>query len=167
MTSLHSRAETLVPVHSFGAVPLLLFTALSCSSSVEPHSDVTLLVTNGTCMSGRCDSLEILGFPSNQPATPGGFWSVDLGLTTTPQTCITLPDSATFLVIGQHGDGTVDTLTYTWTSASSLALGAQPPSSSRIQASPSTTPFVPTDAAGWSITLPTGSRAMPSSACTP
>ena len=167
MVGFHSKSEDFVPVRSLGAVPLLLFTALSCSSSVEPQSDVTLLVTNGTCVSGRCDSLEVLGFPSNQPATPGGFWSIDLGLITSSQACFTLPASATFHVIGEHGDGTADTLTYTWTSASSLALGAQPPSSSRIQASPSTTAFVPADAAGWGITFPTGSRATPSSACTP
>jgi hypothetical protein len=167
MMSFHSRGETLVSVRSLGAVPLLLFTALSCSSNVEPHSDLTLLVTNETCVSGRCDSLVVLGFPSNQPATPGGFWSVELGLITTPQACFPLPASATFDVIGEHGDGTADTLTYTWTSTSSLALGAQPPSSSRIQASPSTTAFVPADAAGWRITFPTGSKATPSSACTP
>ena len=167
MMSCHGRGEAFAPVRSLGAVPLLLFTALSCSSIVEPHSDVTLLVTNGTCVSGHCDSLEVLGFPSNQPATPGGFWSVDVGLITTPQACFTLPASATFHVISEHGDGTADTLTYTWTSASSLALGAQPPSSSRIQASPSTTAFVPADAAGWRITFPTGSKATPSSVCTP
>ena len=165
--SFHSRGVTFVPVRSPGAAPFLLFAALSCSSSVEPHSDVTLLVTNGTCVSGRCDSLEVLGFPSNQPATPGGFWSVDLGLITTPQACFTLPASATFHVIGENGDGTADTLTYTWTSASALALGAQPPSSSRIQASPNTTAFVPADAAGWRITFPTESKATPSAACTP
>jgi hypothetical protein len=167
MMSFHNRGEAFVAVRSLGTAPLLLFTALSCSSSVEPHSDVTLLVTNGTCVSGRCDSLEVLGFPSNQPATPGGFWSVDVGLITTPQACFTLPASATFHVIGEHGDGTADTLTYTWTSASSLALGAQPPSSPRIQASPSTTAFVPAHASGWRITFPTGSKATPSSVCTP
>ena len=103
--------------------------------------------------------------PARWP-TPGGFWSVDLGLIATPQACSTLPASATFHVIGEHGDGTADTLTYTWTNASSHALGAQPPSSSRIQASPSTTAFVPADAAGWRITVPTGSKATPSSVCT-
>jgi hypothetical protein len=41
------------------------------------------------------------------------------------------------------------------------------PSSSTIQASPSTTAFVPANAAGWSITLPTGSQAAQSSSCTP
>src|SRR6266542_5311383 len=139
MTSFRGRSDSSVPVRSLRPVSLLLFAALSCSSIAEPHSGVTLLVTNETCLSGRCDSLEVLGFPSNQPNTPGGLWSVDLGLITKSQACFTLPRSATFHVIGVRGDGTADTITYTWTSAKSLSLGAQPPSSSRIQASPSTT----------------------------
>ncbi len=152
---------------SVGVAPLPLLAVLSCSSIVEPRAGVTLLVTNGTCLAGRCDSLRVLGFPSKQPLTPGGFWSLDLGLITTSQACLTLPPSATFRVIGVGGDGTADTITYTWTSAKALSLGAQPPSSSRIQASPSTTAFVPANAAGWRVTFPTGSQATPSSVCTP
>jgi hypothetical protein len=167
MTSFRGRSDSSVPVRFLGPVPLLLFAALSCSAIAEPRTGVTLLVTNETCRSGRCDSLEVLAFPSNQPNTPGGLWSVDLGLITTPQACFTLPPSASFHVIGVHGNGTTDTITYTWTSAKSLSLGAQPPSSSRIQASPSTAAFVPTNAAGWRITFPTGSQATPSAVCTP
>jgi hypothetical protein len=154
-------------LHSLGTIVLFLFVAIACSRAVEPRSGVTLLVTNGTCQAGRCDSLQVLGFPSNQPATPGGLWSLDLGLITAPQACLTLPPSSAFHVIGVRGDGSRDTTTFTWTSAKALSLGAQPPSSSRFQAIPSTTAFVPANAAGWRITIPSGSQATPSSACKP
>jgi hypothetical protein len=149
-----------------GTVTLVILASWACSSALEPRSDITLLVTNATCRSGRCDSLAVLGFPSNQPRTPGGFWSIDLGLVTTPQACFTFPPSATFRVIGVNTDGTRDTTTFAWTSADELSLGEQPPSASRFQASPSTTAFVPATAAGWSITFPAGSQLSTSSACT-
>jgi len=152
--------------HSW-AIASLLLAGLACTSAVEPRTGVTLLVTNGTCASGRCDALEVLAFPSDQPLTPGGYWSLDLGLLTLPQACFTFPPSATARVIGLHADGTADTVTYTWTPAKSLALGVQTPSSSRIQASPSTAPFVPALAAGWRLTLPTDSLAIPAPACAP
>ena len=151
--------------HVRGAGVLLVVAVLACSSVVDPKSDITLLVTNSSCSTGRCDSLEVLGFPSNQPRTPGGFWSIDLGLLTTPEACFTLPPSATFRVIGVNADGSRDTTTFTWTSADALSLGVQDPSGFRIFASPSTTAFVPATAAGWTITFPTGSQPSPSSAC--
>src|SRR5437870_3075393 len=95
---------------------------LGCSSTVQPHASVTLLITNGTCETGQCASVQILGFPSNQPHTPGGFWSVDLGLVSAPSACLTLPPSATFRVIDAS---TGATMTYTWTTAEGLSLGAQ------------------------------------------
>jgi hypothetical protein len=147
------------------AVSFLVFVALSCSSIDAPRSGVTLLVTNETCLAGPCDSLRVLAFPSVQPNTPGGLWSLDLGLITTSQACFTLPPTATFRVIGVREDGTADTTTFTWTNAKSLSLGTLRPSSSRIQAGPSTSAFVPAKAAGWRISVPTGSQATPSSAC--
>lgn len=149
------------------SVPLALCVIVSCSPAVEPRSGVTLLVTNETCQGGHCDSLRVLGFPSNQPNTPGGMWSLNLGLITVPEACFTLPPTAAFYVIGAHGNGTADTTTYTWTTAKSLSLGAQTPSSSQLQANPSTTAFVPASAAGWRITVPGGAQAIASSVCTP
>ena len=167
MASLRNRVETAVPFQWLRTLPLILFVTFSCSSSVEPRSGVTLLVTNGTCQGGHCDSLRVLGFPSNQPNTPGGLWSLDLGLITASQACFTLPSTAVFYVFGVRGDGRTDTTTFTWTSAKSLSLGAQPPSSSQLHANPSTTAFVPAGAAGWQIIVPGGSQAIPSSVCTP
>jgi len=135
---------------------------LGCSSTVQPHAGVTLLITNGTCETGQCASVEILGFPSNQPHTPGGFWSVDLGLVAAPSACLTLPPSATFRVIDAS---TGATMTYTWTTAEGLSLGALQPPASRIQATPSTGAFVPGSAAGWSVTLPAGSHVSPRQPC--
>ena len=136
------------PFHVRNALRVLPLIALACSS-LAPRAGVTLLVTNGTCSAGSCSPLEILGFPDNQPRTPGGLWSVDLGPLTGPAACVTFPLSAKFLVIGG-----ADTTTYLWTTALPLSLGAQPPSASRILASPSTSSFVPATAAGWSATLP-------------
>jgi hypothetical protein len=167
MTNLRNRSETAVPFRWLRTVPFVFFLTVSCSGSIEPRSGVTLLVTNGTCQGGRCDSLRVLGFPTNQPLTPGGFWSLDLGLITASEACFTLPRTAAFHVIGVRVDGTRDTTTFTWTSAKSLALGAEPPSSFMLQARPTSAAFVPASAAGWQITVPGGSQATPSSACTP
>ena len=134
--------------------------ALACSSTVAPRSGITLLVTNGTCNAGSCAPLEILGFPDNQPRTPGGLWSIDLGPLTERAACVTLPLSARFLVIGG-----ADTTTFLWTTALPLSLGAQPPSVSRIFASPSTGSFVPAAAAGWRVTLPGAAQVSANPLC--
>jgi hypothetical protein len=147
---------------------VLAVTVVACGKEVVgPRSGVTLLVTNATCLTGPCDSLRVLAFPSDQPNTPGGYWSLDLGVMTTSQACFTLPPSAHFYVISEPVRSSADTTTFTWTSGMPLSLGAFSPSSSTIQASPTTTAFVPSNAAGWSITFPTGSQATPSSSCTP
>ncbi len=151
-----------------GAKALLpLLGALACSSPAAPGADITLLVVNGTCRTGRCEPLVILGFPSNQPHTPGGFWSLDLGVVTGSSACLTLPPSAVFRVIGISDDGlTADTTTYTWTTADPLSLAAEPAFSSFFPTAPTTSAFVPARAAGWSVTLPDGSRANPARSCT-
>lgn len=151
------------------AIPLLLLGALACSSSsIEPRSGVTLLVTNGTCQAVSCTPLQILGFPSNQPLTPGGPWSIDLGLLTTATACLTFPRSAIFRVIGASNDGTkADTTTFTWTTAVPVSLGALPPRALRFMASSSTREFVPAAAAGWTVSLPSGSQPSPAQACSP
>ena len=133
---------------------LLMFAAISvvaCAKDVVgPRSGVTLLVTNATCLAGPCDSLRVLAFPSDQPNNPAGPWSLDLGVITTSQECIVLPSSA-----------------LPWTNLVPLSLGAQPPSASLLFAFPTTTAFIPANAAGWSITFPRDSVATPSPSCTP
>ena len=167
MKTFYGSTKAFAHARFLGAILFPLCAALSCSSSVAPERGPTLLVTNGTCSSGQCDSLVVLGFPSNQPTTPGGMWSLNLGLMTASQACFTIPPSATFNVIGVHEDGTPDTTTYVWTNAKSFSLGAHPPSLPRLLAGPSTAEFVPEDAAGWRVTIPTGATATPSSVCTP
>ncbi len=76
------------------------------------------------------------------------------------QACVTLPLSAKFLVIGG-----ADTTTYLWSTALPLSLGVQPPSASRIFASPSTSSFVPAAAARWRATLPGAAPVSASSVC--
>lgn len=149
------------------ALPTLVIAALSCSSSLDPRSGITVLVLNGSCVAGLCSAQEVLAFPSNQPRTPGGYWSLDLGTMSGPELCVTLPASATFRVIGVNAGGSADTTKFIWTSALPLTLGVQAQSSSRIFASPSTSEFVPALAAGWSTTLPGGSQVAPGQTCRP
>lgn len=142
--------------------PVLLLAVLGCSSHVAPRSDVTLLVINDSCQAGHCDSLDVLAFPSNQPHTPGGLWSIKLGRVTTPQACFSFAASAHFYVIGP----TADTIKYLWTSADPLSLGALRPPGNPLMAGPSTATFVPAAADGWTVSLPSGAQATPAATCT-
>ena len=151
-----------VSVRSTCVLPVVLFAAVSCSSSLEPRSGVTLFVTNAACRFAPCPAQHILGFPSNQPLTPGGYWSLDLGTVTTPTACLTLPSSAHFYIIDA---GTNDTTTITWTTAVGLSLGTLQPQESRLMASPSTSEFVPASASGWSVAFPGGTQVAPRGAC--
>jgi hypothetical protein len=144
---------------------LLVIGAVACSSSVAPRAVVTLLVTNETCASGTCDSLDVFAFPGVQPNTPGGLWHLNLGVITAPQTCLTLPASAKFLVIGDNGDGSSDTTTFSWSNAHGIRLGTWPPNTPSFQALPSTEMFVPAANAGWSISLPSGKVAISAKPC--
>lgn len=147
--------------------PLLLVAAVACSSSVAPRPDVTLLVTNETCASGTCGSLDVLLFPRSQPNTPGGLWHLNLGAMTTAQTCFTLPASAKFLIIGDNADGSSDTSTVAWSNAQAIRLGTWPSHTPSFQALPSTEVFVPAASAGWSISLPSSKVAATAKACRP
>ncbi len=132
---------------------------VACAKDVVgPRSGVTLLITNATCVAGACDSVRILAFPSDQPNTPGGLWSVDLGVMNTPQKCFILPPSATFYV---------NTTPFVWTTLVPVSIAAQAPGASVLFAHPSTSQFTPANAAGWAITLPTDSVVTESAACTP
>jgi hypothetical protein len=142
--------------------PILLLAASACSSTTEPLPTVTLLVTNVTCNTGPCVPLQILGFPDNQPLTPGGLWSIDLGTVTGPSACLTLPASREFRVTNT-GTGAVTTTS--WTVADPLSLGSLTDPNERIRAQPSTHDFVPSSAAGWSVAFPGGSALVTAQAC--
>jgi len=148
-----TRIRTDCSIRPQQALLLLLLAAPACSSTTEPLPAVSLLVTNTTCDMGHCTPLQILGFPSNQPHTPGGLWSIDLGIVTGPTGCLSLPPSGTFRVTDAS---TGATTTYTWTVSDPLALGAETDPDERLRAQPSTSPFVPATAAGWSIAFPGG-----------
>ncbi len=139
--------------------------AIGCGSSLEPKPvGVTMLVRNTTCDPGPCVALRVLGFPNNHPHTPGGFWSLDLGIVLSSSACVMIPPTATFRVTNA---GTGATTTYSWTSGDSLSLASIPSSASVIQAAPTTGAFVPMHASGWSVALPSSSGPTPNSACTP
>ena len=166
--SVHLRPSPFKPASSsfpflacLTAIPLLVLVAASCSSSVEPRSGVTLLIKNASCTPGPCSTQEVLAFPINQPHTPGGLWSLDLGTMAGPQLCVVIPTSSTFSVIGP-----AETTKFVWNTAKPMSLGVKPESASYVDASPSTSEFVPATAAGWSITLPGGAQAVQDTACT-
>ena len=73
--------------------------------------------------------------------------------------------AAVVVLAGMACSSTLETTIFTWTTADPLSLGVQAASDFRIQASPTTVAFVLANAAGWSITFPTGSRLSPSPAC--
>jgi hypothetical protein len=153
------------PLHTIrcgGAFLILVLGAVACSSTTGPRSGVTLLVVNGTCTVGPCPSLHVLGYPQNQPNTPGGLWRFELGVLAAPSACLTFPRSATFRIIGPS-----DTTIITWTSADSMELGSLDSLAFPFAALPSTGEFVPASAPGWTVTLPGGTRASPTQPCTP
>jgi hypothetical protein len=145
-------------------VLLLLLAAAACSTTTEPLPPVTLIVRNATCDVGPCTPLQILGFPDNQPLTPGGPWTIDLGVVTGPVGCITLPPSATFRVTNIS---TGATKTYDWTVRVPLALAAQPNPADRIRAQPTTGTFLPAAASGWSVQFPGNGAVATAPACSP
>ncbi len=146
------------------ALPTLCMTLLTCSSGTEPRAGVTLRVTNAACLMGSCEPLHVLAFPHQQPITPGGPWSLDLGVLASPEACLTFPPSATFRI---WEVGSTDTTKITWTSGDPVSLGTLGPTDFRFAAGPSTSEFVPASAAGWFIVLPGGTQASPAPRCTP
>lgn len=137
-------------------VPLLACAAAACSSSVAPRAGVTLLVTNETCSTGVCDSLDVVAFPGVETNTPGGAWEIKLGWSTTPQQCFVLPASAKFLIVGVNDNGSRDTTTISWSDAQRMSLAGLPPNTPVFFANPTTASFVPAAAAGWAISMPSG-----------
>ena len=135
-----------------------LLVVFACTSATEPEPppSVTLLVTNATCDSGQCSSFQARGFPSNQPALPGGPLSLDLGTVSTESACLTLPSADTFWIQAKPS---------IWTSHDSLSLGILEPGQFPGHASPSTSEFVPANSAGWSVTLPDGTAVTPADVC--
>lgn len=143
--------------------PALLLSLVACSSSEEPPTgDMTLLVTNDSCQLMNCSPIRVLAFPDNQPGTPGGNWSIDLGLVTTPSACLTLPPRAIFRVIGGP-----DTTIFSWTTGDGVSLGTIPASGSIVLSAPSTGSFVPDRAKGWKVSLPGGGQVTEAEACSP
>src|SRR3982751_2364668 len=121
------------------------------SSPIGPPRSVPLMVTNTTCTPGPCQAIRILAFPQNQPRTPGGLWSLDLGIVTTPTACVRIPPSAHF-TIKDVSNGASEVVP--WTSRDSLALGSWAPTAARFTATPSTEWFVPQGARAWRVALP-------------
>ncbi|HKI95176.1 MAG TPA: hypothetical protein VJ992_07780 [Gemmatimonadales bacterium] len=157
----------MIRLRALVAGSLVALATLSCSSAVAPHGAITLRVSNGNCALVQCTAHDVLAFPANQPAMPGGNWSIDLGTMTGLSLCVTIPAADTFGLIGSLSNGVVDTVLVVWTSAMPLALGLEPPSVGHLAAVPSTSDFVPDQASGWSIRLPQDTVAQATKPCTP
>jgi hypothetical protein len=122
----------------------------SCAALTEPGA-VKLFVMNTTCGSSGCSAFHVRAFPEDQPTTPGGLWSIDLGEVTTASACLTIPATATFKITDA---GTGATKTLTWTTRKKVSVGAVMLGQSAIQASPSTGTFIPAAQSGWRVALP-------------
>lgn len=140
---------------------LLLVLSVACRSPVGFRHHGTLLVSNATCVLGRCASVEVDVYPQNQPGTPGGFWRISLGTVTGSSACLYFDPADTFLVIGP-----TDTTKFVWTPGDSAEMGGLMAGADPFMALPSTAEFVPTSAPGWSVSLPGDTLAHPSQPCT-
>ena len=163
LAALRTRIGRHVRLSSRWMMPLLL-ASIACSSAVEPRSGVTLLVRNATCDPGPCQAIRVLAFPQEQPLTPGGAWSLDLGVVTTAAACLTIPATAHFDVT-DAGTGAVSVTA--WTSNDALSLAPWAPSDARFTANPTTAPFVPATANSWSVALPGSAAPVAADGCSP
>jgi hypothetical protein len=150
----------------------LAFVACSSQPAFDPGSGAlyrspTILVTNAACVVNACPPFQLYElFPSLCPLYPGGpggdgqcVGSYLLAQVSASPTCLLLPDSVT---VGEYSGGTADSIT----------LVAVYPGASYETSPYVTTPFIPQEAPGWSVTLP-GSNVDPpspeaeSKACSP
>jgi hypothetical protein len=145
------------------AAPLLLV-SIACRSTEEPRHPGTLLVTNATCVPGPCDSVDVLLYPPRFLATPAGPVSFLVGTVTGSSACLHFPLADTSLVISW------DTTRSVWTPADPTGLAGLVRGSCTSFACYSwivpTASFLPTSAAGWSVSLPADTLAHPSEPCT-
>jgi len=145
---------------------LLMLVGGSCAvldQGEDPH-EVGLLITNANCVGDVCTAVRVRAFPDNQPLTPGGRWSIDLGVVSARTACLVLPAYREFHVTGVPSG---ETRVWYWNTSKGVSLGAEDPSVPGFFAGSTTASFVPADAEGWSISLPGTSAAVPSAPCTP
>jgi hypothetical protein len=169
---MYSSKEVGARVHRVVGSALVIAALAACSSSPTgndryPGPISSLLVTNGTCSNGHCDSLQVTAYPQEQPITPGGPWYISLGWVTGPHACVQIPASAHFYVVTVPARSSKDTITTSWSSMDALYLGTLKPGENAFIADASTPGFVPGSSAGWQITLPGASPPSPAVACMP
>jgi hypothetical protein len=157
----HSFAQYRPLNTSWRALLLPAFVVV-CLAPESPRG-VPLLVTNTTCTPGPCQPIRIIAFPQNQPRTPGGFWSMDLGTLTGDSACLEIPPGTTFSTTDASSGRTA--VVRRWTTRDSLALGALVTSEPRFKEQPTTEWFVPQRARAWRIALPGDVRPKPARPC--
>lgn len=138
---------------------------LGCSIFESTDGSPTLLVHNTTCDPGPCVPLVVYAFPEDQPQTPGGPWTIEVGWAFEAFTCLELPSKKDFRV--QNADTGVITTVSTWTLGDPLAIGSKFAYESSFAKAPSTATFRPSTSGGWRVTLPDGGAVLEDAACTP
>ena len=162
--------------------------AVECSAPEAPRPLPTVLVTNATCDSGGCRTLEVRAFVTKWLVPYPPYGEKVLGWVPPGTTCLTFPASWRFGIIGPS-----DTVWSTWTPSDRdqiylIALDSaffhghftQAQFDSSIKgiwpydgATPSSmgeTPyFIPADAHGWRVTFPSappwGANLVPDTSC--
>ena len=153
-----------------GAVPLVLLAGLlwACTDQLPlryPSTGVSLLVVNSTCGIGPCQPVVVLGFPL-PGASVGPFnWALRLGTVTGGSACLTIPPSATFLLLHHLTDSSTDTTRLGWTPAQGLELEGYPGGVPQFTGPSGAWSFVPAHAPGWSVVLPGVQPAQPAPPC--
>jgi len=124
----------------------------SCGSSSNPSGPIMINVTNATCSSGQCTSMQVVAHLQLTTPPPPGGWIVILGTVSSPSACLVIPASGTF-------NGTVGGTPkpVQWSTSNTFTLTGD-------NAAQPTREFVPDQAPGWSVTFPGGSLA-PAAPC--
>ena len=159
------------------AMCAVLAASMACrsdESTTMPQITPTLLITNNTCDSVECGTLEVRVFfesflqwipenPLGLRAAAGAGWYVAPG-----QKCFAF-DPYTITITGPDSTGAVHTTHHTWTAADTDGLYLVAVDSGTLNVRGVTATFVQSQSPGWAVAFPSqqGPVAVMSSACRP
>ena len=165
----HAPPRTFAPRALRRAVPLAVLAgvASACGEHLPltyPPMGVPLLVVNTTCGVGPCQPIHVLAFPGTVVGLVNA--AISLGTVAGPSACLIIPPSWSYRVINSSPGMAPDTTFFEWTPAQTVyGLAGYPPGYPLATVQPSTPPFVPAQAHGWSVPLPDTGPIQPAPPC--